>query len=125
MMSIKVPKHVEHIISAINHSVAYSWVFFSTSYTSVCRLTCKYFKIAEMIFKIRLKLGKNLGSFTRRSSRVFERISSVTCCQFEQNMLRRTKHVSCSPLCVLLCVTVCIFVQLSEPLHHLCVASHV
>ena len=30
MMGIKCPKHVEHIISAINHSEASSWVSFST-----------------------------------------------------------------------------------------------
>ena len=59
-----------------------------------------------MVFKIRLKLGTNLRAFTRRSAPVFERISSVTCWQFAQNMARRTQHVSCSPPCVLLCVTV-------------------
>ena len=68
---------------------------------------CNYFKIAEMVFKIRLKLGTNLRAFTRRSAPVFERISSVTCLQFEQNMARRTQHVPCSPPCVLLCVIVC------------------
>jgi len=30
MIGIKCPKHVEHIISAINHSVECSWFFFST-----------------------------------------------------------------------------------------------
>ena len=30
MMGIEMPEHVEHIISAIKHSVASSWFFFST-----------------------------------------------------------------------------------------------
>ena len=32
------PKNVEHIISAINHSVASSWFFFSMHFYKVCRL---------------------------------------------------------------------------------------
>ena len=50
MMAIECPKHAEHIISAINHSVAYSWFFFCMHIITINRYTAKITKILIEMF---------------------------------------------------------------------------